>query len=82
MKLLFDQNLAPKLVKRLEDLFPGSSHVFLVGLDRKDDRSARKYAEDHEFVIVTKDAELQRPVVITWFFAKGDLDQAGQLLYG
>ncbi len=27
VKLLFDQNLSPKLVNRLADLFPGSSHV-------------------------------------------------------
>jgi hypothetical protein len=27
VKLLFDQNLSPRLVRRLEDLFPGSLHV-------------------------------------------------------
>jgi predicted nuclease of predicted toxin-antitoxin system len=27
MKLLFDQNLSPKLVNRLADLFPNSRHV-------------------------------------------------------
>ena len=31
MKLLFDQNLSPKLVNRLADLFPDSSHVQSVG---------------------------------------------------
>jgi predicted nuclease of predicted toxin-antitoxin system len=31
MKLLFDQNLSPKLVRRLADLFPDSSHVQAVG---------------------------------------------------
>jgi predicted nuclease of predicted toxin-antitoxin system len=33
MKLLFDQNLSPKLASRLADLFPGSSHVQTLGLD-------------------------------------------------
>lgn len=33
MKLIFDQNLSPKLVNRLVDLFPGSSHVQTEGLD-------------------------------------------------
>jgi predicted nuclease of predicted toxin-antitoxin system len=28
MKLLFDQNLSPKLVKSLADLFPHSGHVY------------------------------------------------------
>ena len=57
MKLLFDQNLSPDLVKRLADLFPDSTHVFLVGLDREDDRNIRRFAEEHDYVIVTKDAD-------------------------
>jgi len=32
LKLLFDQNLSPKLVERLVDLFPGSEHARDVGL--------------------------------------------------
>ena len=37
MKLLFDQNLSPRLVTRLTDIYPGSSHVFLLGLDKAED---------------------------------------------
>ena len=37
MKLLFDQNLSPKLANGLGDLFPGSRHVQSVGLDCADD---------------------------------------------
>jgi len=29
MKLLFDQNLSPKLVNRLAELFPGSSQLLV-----------------------------------------------------
>ena len=57
MKLLFDQNLSPGLIKRLDDLFPDSNHVFLLGLDCADDREIRKYAESNNFIIVTKDAD-------------------------
>ncbi|MEI7553723.1 DUF5615 family PIN-like protein [Candidatus Chlorohelix sp.] len=32
MKLLFDQNLSPRLVNMLEDLYPDSLHVSAVGL--------------------------------------------------
>jgi hypothetical protein len=32
MKLLLDQSLSPRLVQRLADLYPDSSHVFLLGL--------------------------------------------------
>ena len=32
MKLLFDENLPPKLPNRLDDLFPNSLHVRDVGM--------------------------------------------------
>ena len=47
MKLLLDQNLSPRLVARLADLFPDSQHVSYVGLDRASDRAVWDYARDH-----------------------------------
>ena len=38
MKLLFDQNLSPRLVLKLADLFPDSNLVYAVDLDRAQDR--------------------------------------------
>jgi len=32
MKLLFDQNVSPTLVGHLNDVFPGSAHVFSLDL--------------------------------------------------
>jgi predicted nuclease of predicted toxin-antitoxin system len=57
VKLLFDQNLSPRLVTRLTDVFPDSQHVFQLGLDRASDEDIWTYARDHEFMIVTKDAD-------------------------
>ena len=57
MKLLFDQNLSPKLVKSLEDIFPNSNHVFPLGLDESVDTEVWKYARDNGFTLVTKDAD-------------------------
>ena len=57
MKLLFDQNLSPKLVNRLADLFPGSSHVQSAGLDCADDDPVWDHARLNGFAIVTKDAD-------------------------
>ena len=37
MKLLFDENVSPRLVAGLSDVFPGSVHVRDVGLDRATD---------------------------------------------
>ena len=45
MKLLFDQNLAPRLVGQVADLFPGSEHVRDVGLAAADDVAVWEYAK-------------------------------------
>jgi predicted nuclease of predicted toxin-antitoxin system len=57
MKLLFDQNLSPKLGNRLADLFPGSSHVQSVGLDCADDDQVWEHAKLNGYVVVTKDED-------------------------
>jgi len=55
MKLLFDENLSPKLAPRLADLFPDSAHVHEVGLTRAADSDVWDWAKENEFAIVTKD---------------------------
>jgi len=57
MKLLFDQNLSPRIVIRLNDLFPGSDHVQSVGLACASDDEIWNFAKSHVFVIVTKDED-------------------------
>ena len=64
MKLLFDQNLSPKLVNRLADLFPGSSHVQPVGLDCAGDDQIWEYCRSHGFGIVTKDEDCNNLSVV------------------
>lgn len=64
MKLLFDQNLSPKLVSRLADLFPGSSHVQSAGLDCADDDQIWQYAKLNDFAIVTKDEDYNNLSVV------------------
>jgi len=57
MKLLFDQNLSPRLVTRLADLFPDSDHVYPLGLDQALDIEVWNYARDNDFILVSKDAD-------------------------
>ena len=57
MKLLFDQNLSFKLARRLQDLFPDSTQVRLLGLDRADDDIVWNYARQHNYVFVTQDGD-------------------------
>ena len=58
MKLLFDENLLPKLPRLLADLFPDSLHVRDVGMKTTDDPIVWDYAKDSDFMIVSKDADM------------------------
>lgn len=55
MKLLFDQNLSFKLVKRLGDLFPGAAHVRDHNMQTADDETVWDFAKTNGFTIVSKD---------------------------
>ena len=57
MKLLFDQNLSPKLVQWLADVFPNSVHAQSIGLDCSDDDVIWEYALHNDYAIVTKDVD-------------------------
>lgn len=58
MKLLFDENLSPKLPNRLSDLFPNSIHVRDVGMKATIDQVVWDYAKDNDLMIVSKDADM------------------------
>jgi len=57
LKLLLDQNLSRKLVSRLADIFPDSSHVQFHGLPEADDGEIWEFAKVQNFCIVTQDAD-------------------------
>lgn len=57
MRLLFDQNLSPSLVRSLTDVFPHARHVSMVGLGSVSDEAVWEYARTNGCAIVTKDAD-------------------------
>ena len=59
MKLLFDQNLSPRLPSLLADIFPDSLHVRELGMQMAQDTRIWDYAKLHGFVIVSKDSDFQ-----------------------
>lgn len=67
MKLLFDHNLSPRLVQRLTDLFPDSTHVYALGLDQADDQMVWDYARCHDFIIATKDSDYNELLLLKGF---------------
>jgi predicted nuclease of predicted toxin-antitoxin system len=60
VRLLFDQNLSPRLLDALADLHGGSSHVRNEGLRTADDDTVWAYAARQGFVIVSKDADFHQ----------------------
>ncbi len=57
MKLLFDENLSPRLVESLRDVYPESQHVSGVQLGAAQDSAIWEYAKRHGFAIVSKDSD-------------------------
>ena len=57
VKLLLDENLSRRLVDRLSDLFPASTHVALTGLLQSADTRIWESAKAADYSIVTSDAD-------------------------
>lgn len=57
MKLLLDENLSRRIVPFLQDSYPDSTQVALIGLENTQDAIIRQYAIDYGYVIVTRDAD-------------------------
>lgn len=60
MKLLFDENLSPRLAPALSDLYPGSVHLRDCGLRGASDIEVWQYALDNGFAIVSKDSDFSQ----------------------
>jgi predicted nuclease of predicted toxin-antitoxin system len=57
LKLLLDENLSPRLISRLVDLFGEITHVRDLGLKQADDRVIWNWAKAHGHIVVTTDAD-------------------------
>ncbi len=60
MKLLFDENLSPKLVQALEPEYPGSAHVRTLGLRGATDDTIWERARQEGYAIVSKDNDFRQ----------------------
>lgn len=64
MKLLFDENLSPRLVESLRDVYPESQHVSGVQLGAAQDSAVWEYAKRHGFAIVSNDSDFAERSVL------------------
>jgi len=74
MKLLFDQNISYRILKKLPETYSGSSHVKTEDLMNSSDFEIWEYAKLHQFIIVTQDSDFNDlyllkgfPSKILWF---------------
>ena len=90
MKLLLDENLSHRLLRRLKGPFPESSHVDLFGLHGRTDHAVWDYAGFHGFAIVSKDNDFRQlsflkgpPPKVVWLsVGNAGTEQIGRLLLG
>jgi predicted nuclease of predicted toxin-antitoxin system len=59
MKLLFDENISYRIVKKISDLYPESEQATLLKLLGKKDRQIWNFAKNNGFSIVTHDQDFQ-----------------------
>jgi predicted nuclease of predicted toxin-antitoxin system len=74
MKLLFDQNISFRILKKLPETYSGSSHVKIEGLKNASDLEIWEFAKRNQFIIVTQDSDFNDisllngfPPKILWF---------------
>ena len=57
MNLLFDQNISFRIIKRVDDIFPGSISARELGYDNPHDFDIWKFAKANNYSIVTFDSD-------------------------
>ena len=77
MKLLLDENLSRRLVPFLQNAYPNTSQVVLLGMESASDREIWQTAKANDYVIVTRDADFEelslvlgQPPKIIWLKMK------------
>ncbi len=64
MTLLLDENLSPRLIRLLAEIYPEVRHVSEVGLSRAPDTDVWAYARTHGLTIVSKDSDFHQRSLI------------------
>ena len=82
MRLLFDENISYRIVKKVSSVFPNSSHVSAFSLLNTDDRQIREFALANKFTIVTNDSDFNDLLLILGFPPKIIWLQAGNTSTG
>lgn len=88
MKLLLDENLSPRLIEYLSELYPETTHVHRLEMGASDDTAIWEFAKANGFAIVSKDADFaergvleSNPPKVVWLrVGNCSTDEVGRLL--
>nr|WP_199339707.1 DUF5615 family PIN-like protein [Nostoc sp. FACHB-892] len=58
--MLLDENLSDRIIPKILDLYPNSSHVKALALTNTDDLVIWEYAKANDFVIISKDSDFHQ----------------------
>ncbi len=64
MKLLLDQNLSHRIVEQLSRSYPGTVQMSLLEMGESLDKDIWVYAKEHDYAIVTLDADFHEYSVL------------------
>lgn len=64
MKLLFDENLFPKLPRLLASDFPNSLHVREIGMKGFAHKIIWEYAKNNDFAVISKDSDFYQRALL------------------
>ena len=71
MKLLLDENISDRILPRIHDLYPGSTHEKLQGLLHRDDSAIWEFSKTGGYLIVSKDWDFHQLSLLRGFPPKG-----------
>lgn len=57
MKILFDQNISFRIISKLKENYPLINHVKFLGLENASDMQIWHFAKEHDYTIITFDAD-------------------------
>jgi len=57
VKLLFDQNISFRVLKKIQDIFPNAEQARSLGLEDSSDAEIWNFAKDNGYTIVTFDSD-------------------------
>jgi predicted nuclease of predicted toxin-antitoxin system len=67
MKLIFDENISYRIIKKIQVIYPNAIHVSSLGFSHTDDTQIWAYAKVNQYHIVSQDADFYEISLVKGF---------------